>query len=232
MKICIIFLLSISFIGVSFSDIAYPTLIPDKETTTYPGYLPNERDMKYHGIPSWYWTLTCSNFTMAGYFEPEKFGINTIFRISKIGFIGYITDGPAYIYIFLAETKNHPNCTPPEFKNKKYGSYDGHINNSYPYYDDLDISGLRWNITKAEIDTQFNKRFWVLYHLKYWPPPYPVSDESTAAKNSCIYVPGTGWTTTLSGYYPCWCMHVIVEYFLVSPGIESTSFGAVKALFK
>jgi hypothetical protein len=132
----------------------------------------------------------------------------------------------------MAEKDNHPNCTPPEFTNKKYGPFKGHINNSYPNYDDLDVYNLKWIITNSEINEQVNKRFWILYYMQQMNPPYPISDESTNAKNSITWINGTGWTTTLSGYYPCWCMHVIVEYSLISHGIESTSFGAVRALFK
>jgi len=232
MKKCIIFLLSISFIGASFSEIACHQLFLNEEVSTNPGHLKNEIEMKYHGTPSWYWAIACGYWVVAGYFEPEKFGIKNTFKISKIGFIGYLSDGPANVYVYLNETSNHPNDTPPTFNNKKYGPYSGHINNSYPYYDDLDIYNLNWCINKSDIDAQVNKRFWVLYYLYHAVPPYPVSDESTNAKNSVTWLPGTGWTRSLSGYYPCWCMHVIVEYFLISPGIESTSFGAVRALFK
>lgn len=130
----------------------------------------------------------------------------------------------------MAEINNHPDCTPPEFSKKKYGPARGHINKSYPNYDDLDVYNLKWVITNSEINEQVNKRFWILYYTQGYP--YPVSDEATNAKNSYTYIPGIGWTTNISGYYPCWCMHVIVEYSLISPGIENTSFGTVKSLFK
>jgi len=228
MKVCLIFILTVAITGSVISYNYYPTEIPNKYICPS---VNAEREMKYHGTPTYYWTLTGSNFTLAGYFEPEKFGVKTTFRIKKIGFMGYLADGYANLYIFLAETKNHPDCTPPEFSKKKYGPYYGHINNSYPKYDDLDVSSIKWIINNKDIDSQPYKRFWVIYNLPTSPPPYPISDESTNAKNSMTYYPGTGWTNTLSGYYPCWCMHVIVEY-LVSPAIENTSFGTVKSLFK
>ena len=171
----------------------FPTLISGKITPPYRSCLPYEADMKYHGTPSFYWTLTGSNYALAGYFEPNKFSVDSNFMIKTIGFIGYVSNGNANVYIFLAERNSHPDCTPPEFTKKMYGPYNGHINNSYPDYDDLDVYSLKWLIKKVDIDSQVNKRFWVLYHLPTSPPPYPLSDESTNSKNSCYYVPGTGW---------------------------------------
>jgi len=189
----------------------------------------NEKDMKYHNDPKYYWSSGGLK-VITSYFEPKKFGVNSDFKIKIIGQMGYISNGHADVYIFLSEVSNHPDCTPPEFTKKRYGPYDGHINNSYPNYDDLDIYNLNWYISKKEIDEQVNKRFWVIYHIERSPPPYPISDEAINAKNSTSYIVGSGWTTSISGYYPCWCMHCVIVYWGV--GVESTSLGVVKALFK
>jgi len=230
MKIFVLILMALIFTSIAISYVEYPTIIPDRELPPYHSCLPYEADMKYHGTPSYYWTLTGSNWTLASWFKPSDFNVDSSFRIKTIGFMGYISNGSAKIYIFLAETGNHPDCTPPEFTKKMYGPYDGHLNNSYPDYDELDIYSLNWYIKKSEIDTQVSNRFWVLYHLPTSPPPYPISDESTNEKNSRLYQAGTGWINFWSGYYPCWCMHVVVEY---PPNlIENTSIGTVKALFR
>jgi len=188
-----------------------------------------EKDMIYHDTPTYYWVWG-GLLAIAGYFEPESFGVNSDFKIKTIGQMGYRADGSAVVYIFLSETKNHPDCTPPEFTKKKYGPYSGHINNSYPNYDDLDIYNLNWYITKTEIDEQINKRFWIIYYMQTTPPPYPMSDESTNAKNSMTYFPDSGWTNNWGHYYICWCMHCVIVYW--GSDIESTSLGIVKALFK
>jgi len=189
----------------------------------------SEKDMKYHNKPTYYWSSGGLK-AIASYFEPGKFGVNSDFKIKTIGQIGYISNGQADVYIFLSEVSNHPNCTPPEFSNKKYGQYSGHINNSYPNYDDLDIYNLNWYITKTELDEQINKRFWIIYYMQTSPPPYPFSDDATNAKNSMNYVAGTGWTNSFGGLYPCWCMHCVIVYW--PDLIESTSLGVVKALFR
>jgi len=190
--------------------------------------------MKYHGTPTYYWTLTGSNFAIAGYFEPAKFGVNNDFRIKKIGCMGYISNGAVKIYLFFAEVKGsrrwNPDCYPPEFSKKKYGPKDWHINNSYPNYDDCDMYSDNWYLRKSDIDSQVNKWFWIVYHFPTSPPPYPLSDEATDYKNSHTYFPGTGWSEHINGYDPCWCMHVIVVYPI--DAIENTSVGTVKALFK
>jgi hypothetical protein len=195
MKSCLIFILTIFITGSVLAYDYYPTEIPNRYL--YPSKNA-ETDMKYHGTPSYYWTLTGSNFALAGYFEPYKFNVMNNFRIKTIGFMGYLADGPANIYIFLAEKDKHPDCTPPEFNKKKYGPKEWHINNSYPKYDDYNIyHDNNWFITKEEIDAQPYHRFWVLYHLPASPPPYPISDESISYKNSRTYVPGTGWYTNI-----------------------------------
>jgi len=184
-------------------------------------------DMKYHGTPTYYWNVDGLK-AIAGYFEPSKFAVNCNFKIKTIGQIGYVSNGQADVYIFLSEVNNHPDCTPPEFTKKKYGPYSGHINNSYPNYDDLDIYNLNWYIRKSEIDEQVNKRFWIIYYFPTSPPPYPFSDEAINAKNSTSYLIESGWTTSISDYYPCWCMHCVVYWGV---GIENTSLGVVRALF-
>jgi len=196
MKVCFIFILTVIITGYVLANDCYPSEIPNKDINPYTS---GEREMKYHDTPALYWTLTGQNWCIAGYFEPYKFNINDNFIIKTIGFIGYLANGKANIYIFLSEVKNHPNCTPPEFNNKKFGLYDGHINNSYPYYDDIDVYGINWYIKKSEIDSQPNKRFWVIYHFPTSPPPYPVSDNCGSSKNSMYYYPGVGWTTSISG---------------------------------
>jgi len=199
MKVGFILIIGVTAFGTSIANIAFPTEIPNKSIAPSSNVTTN---MYYHGTPAFYWTLTGKNWCIAGYFEPAKFNTNTNFRIKTIGFMGYLQNGSAKIYIFLAETGSkpgHPDCTPPEFTKKKYGPYDGHINNSYPNYDDLDVSGLNWNIKKSEIDSQSNKRFWVIYHFPTSPPPYPISDNCGGSKNSIYYCPGIGWTTSISG---------------------------------
>jgi len=226
MKKYLVVILGILVAGAVMATSATPTEIPNKS------FVPSayaEKDMFYYGTPSWYWTLTGSNFTLAGYFEPAKFSVAVNFRIKTIGFMGYSANGPADIYVYLNETSNHPNDTPPTFTNKKYGPFTWHINNTYPSMDDWNAYSQNWYLKISDINAQTNKRFWVLWHLKTSPPPYPISDESTASKNSMIYIPGTGWTNTMSGYYPCWCCHVVVEYPPAS--VASTSIGVVKALF-
>ncbi|MGQ9705486.1 MAG: hypothetical protein ACUVWP_00590 [bacterium] len=226
MKRLLVLIMGLLIAGVALAYTAYPTEIPNKS------FVPSsnaEYDFKYHGTPTYYWTMQGSNFTYACYFEPSKGNITVNFRIKIIGFMGYLSNGNCYIYVYLSETSNRPNDTPPSFGNKKYGPYSWHINNSYPNYDDCDVYAQNWYIKKSEIDAQPNKRFWVLWHTPSSPPPYPISDESTSAKNSYTYVPGTGWTTNISGYYPCWCTHCRVEY--PPNAVENTSVGVVKALF-
>jgi len=232
MKIFVLVIMCLIFINVAISYIAYPTIIPDIELPSYYSNPAYEADMKYHGEPTYYWTLTGSNWCLAGYFEPYKFGFGAIaLMINYIGFIGYLSNGPANIYIFLAETNNHPDCTTPDFSKKKYGPYNGHINNSYPNYDDCYVYPYNWYLKKSEIDAQPNKRFWVIYHLPTSPPPYPYSDEGPKSKNCRIYYPGRGWVMDMNGNTgPCWCMHVLVEY--PPNAIENTSIGTVKALFR
>jgi len=197
MKIFVLILMALIFTNVAISYVEYPTIIPERELPPYHSYFPSEADMKYHGTPSYYWTLTGSNFAIAGYFEPAKFGVNNDFRIKKIGCMGYRQDGAVRIYLFLAEVKGsrrwNPDCYPPEFNKKRFGPKDPHMNNSYPDYDDCDIYSDNWYLRKSDIDSQVNKWFWIVYHFPTSPPPYPLSDESTNSKNSCYYVPGTGW---------------------------------------
>jgi hypothetical protein len=182
MKGYLIFILVVIITGSVLAYDCYRSETPNKYI--YPS-MNVVKDMKYHGEPTYYWTLTGSNWCLAGYFEPYKFGVTSnAFRLYNIGFIGYIQNGSANIYLFLSEVNGKPDCTPPDFSKKKYGPYNGHINNSYPNYDDLDLYGQNWVINKSEIDAQVNKRFWILYHLPTSPPPYPISDESTNEKNS------------------------------------------------
>jgi len=224
MKKYLVVILGLIVVGAVIAYTAYPTEIPNKSLIPS---MNTDADMKYYGTPSYYWTLTGSNYTLACYFEPAKFNVNTNFRMKKIGLMTSGSGGSANIYIYLSETNGHPNDTPPTFSNKKYGPkyYTFTGSNS-----DCDVYSDNWYITKSEIDNQPNHRFWVLWHLPTSPPPYPVSDEATNAKNSMTYVPGTGWTVTISGYYPCWVTHVLVEY--PPTAIENTSVGTVKALFK
>ncbi|MGQ9705750.1 MAG: hypothetical protein ACUVWP_01935 [bacterium] len=55
MKIFISFIFSIVFIGFASGDMAFPTEILNK---TINPYTSSEKDMKYHGTPTYYWTLT------------------------------------------------------------------------------------------------------------------------------------------------------------------------------
>jgi len=136
MKGYLIFILVVIITGSVLAYDCYPTEIPYKDLNSYtvPQY-----DMKYHGTPTYYWTLTGSNWTLSGYFEPYKFSINRNFRIYKIGCIGYIESGTIYLYTFLVETDGHPDATPPDFSKKKYGPQKFTIDNSYPNYSDWSI---------------------------------------------------------------------------------------------
>ncbi|MGQ9705488.1 MAG: hypothetical protein ACUVWP_00600 [bacterium] len=222
MKKYLVVILGLLMVGSVMAYVAFPTEIPNKSL------LPEsnaEKDMRYHGTPKYYFTFNSSNITLACWFKPGDFSVNTNFRIKTIGLMVYRTGGSANIYVYLSETHNHPNDTPPIFNNKKYGP------KYYVFVDtlgDCDVYAENWYITKSEIDNQPNHRFWVLWHLI--SSPTPLSDEATNPKNSMIFIPGTGWTTNISGYYPCWCSHVLVEY--PPTMIESTSVGTVKALFK
>jgi hypothetical protein len=224
----VIFVISIFAInGFSIAISFFPTEIPDR--CLYSETLA-DWNMKYHGTPTYYWTLNGSNWSLASYFEPAKFGINETIKIRMIGFIGYIQNGSANIYLFLSEVNGKPDCTPPDFTKKKYGPYDGYINNSYPNYSDINIYTSNWYIKKAEIDAQPNKRFWIIYHLMTSPPPYPYSDDATDNKNSLTWDPSKNdWVPDINEYKPCWCMHVVVTNYM---SIESTSIGTVKELFR
>jgi len=226
MKKYLVLILGILAVGAVMAATATPTEIPNKSLTPSTNA---EKDMSYYGTPTYYWTLTGSNWTPACYFEPAKFSVATNFRIKTIGNMGYSSNGNCNIYIYLNETSGHPNDTPPTFTNKKYGPFAWHINASYPNMDDANVYSLNWYLKISDVNATPNKRFWVLWHMPTSPPPYPISDESTNAKNSLIYYPGTGWTNTISGYYPCWCTHVVVEY--PPAAVSNTSVGVVKALF-
>jgi hypothetical protein len=236
MKGYLILLLVVIISGSILANDCYPIEIPNK---SFKQSMNATADMKYHNGWYYYWTLKGSDWTLASYFEPERFSVYTSFRIQTIGFTGYVSNGPANIYIFLAEDKNgSPYCTPPDFSNRKYGPYAGHINYTYCIYDDIDVYSQNWCIKKSEIDLQPHKRFWVLYHLPTSPPPYPVSDDATDSKNSLTWDPSRqNWVPDIdiainSGfvYSPCWCMHIVVEY--PPAAIENTSLGTVKSLFK
>ena len=238
MKIFILFLISISFFGVSFNDIAYPTEIANKNI--YPS-VNAVKDMIYHNGWYYYWTLIGKNWCLAGYFKPGDFGINDNIRIRTIGQSGYYQYGSANIYIFLSEVNCKPDCTPPDFSKKKYGPYSGSIGPDYADgYFNCDLYAYNWYITKRELDSQPNHRFWIIYHLspgRESPPPYPISDDATDNKNSLTWDPSKqDWCADIinlsgsNGYKPCWTMRCIVEY---PPNvIEYTSIGTVKSLFK
>lgn len=56
MKRLFIFILSISFIGVSISEIAfYRFFLNERKANSC--ILTNDIEMKYHGTPTYYWTL-------------------------------------------------------------------------------------------------------------------------------------------------------------------------------
>jgi len=227
MKKILVSFLGFLVAGIVMAYTAYPTEILNKSLTPSTNI---DQDMFYHGTPTYYWTFTNSNYILASYFEPStKYNIHVNFRIKYIGFMGYVANGPADVYIFLEETGGHPDCTPQDFSKKKYGPFSGHINNSYPDYDNLNIYYLNWYIKKSEIYVQPYHRFWVLYHLKTPSPPYPISDESTDPKDSYTY-DSSRWTTILGRYKPCWCMHLKVEY--PPSSIDNTSLGQVKSLFR
>jgi hypothetical protein len=149
MKIFVLILMVLIFTSIAISYVAYPTIIPDRELPPYHSYLPSEADMKYHGTPSFYWTLTGSNWTLASWFKPSDFSVNTNFRIRKIGAMGWQQGGSAKIYIFLKEIEGRPDCIPPDYSKNKYGPYDWHIYNSYPNYDDANIYSQNWYIKKT-----------------------------------------------------------------------------------
>jgi len=231
MKIKLLVLLIVPVFGASFVNGAFPIKITDDISPPYLHCPSDDVDMKYHYNPSYYWTLSGSDWTLAGYFEPYKFNVYYNFRIKRIGFVGYFSNGSAAIYIFLAETGGHPDCTPPDFSNKKFGPKYWHINKSYPFYDDCNLYSSNWYIKRSEIDAQPNKRFWILYYLSTSPPPYPVSDNAKDNKNSLTWDPTRqDWVPDISGYKPCWCMHVVIEYPPTT--IDNTSIGTIKTIFK
>jgi len=224
MKGNILLILLIIAIGTSLAETAFPTEIPNKALTPRTDSI---IEMKYHGTPYYYWTLSGSNWCLAGYFRLSDFGITkTSYRIIIIGIMGYSSNGQAKIYVTAQENDNKPRCNPDNnFEYIDFGPLDWHINNTYPNYDDATVYNKNWYYDKSV------SRFWVIYHLPTSPPPYPITDDSTNAKNSLIWNPTLhSWTTDYNGYKLCWCMHVLIEY--PPTKIENTSVGIVKSLFK
>ncbi|MGQ9707240.1 MAG: hypothetical protein ACUVWP_09675 [bacterium] len=181
--------------------------------------------MKYHGEPTYYWIINVSDAAFACYFKPGDFGIGDYdYKIKIIGFIGGRTDGPADIYVTSKEKDGVPVCSPDNhWQGAEYGPKSWHINNSYPNYDDCNVYDDNWHYSK-HVD-----KFWCIYHLKTSSPPYPVSDEFGPVENSATWM-GTEWVKGALGSWADWCMHCVIVYW--GADIESTSLGAVKALFR
>jgi hypothetical protein len=184
----------------------------------------SDYDMKYHSSPYYFRTYPGSKWCIACWFKPSDFTINENFRLRTIGQVGYLDNGGAYIYVFLAEENGGPDCSPPDFSKKKYGPKTWHINNTYPKYDDCNLNSNNWYIEMSEINVTQNKRFWIIYYMTTTPAPYPVIDNDDN-KNSITWYPYPGWITESNN----WCMHCVV--YNIS-GIENLSIGTVKTLFR
>jgi len=198
---------------------------------THNNFIPslnNEKDMVYHTGPYYYYSMSFSKNVWACYFKPGDFGITGFnYRINIIGFIGYINNGPADIYVTSKEEGEFPACNPwNNWQGADYGPKHWHINNSYPNYDDCNVYDDDWHYT-ADV-----KKFWCLYYVVVGSPPYPFSDKPEDNKkiNSAIWYTGS-WKWGVFNYNNCnWCMHCVIVYW--GSDIESTSLGVVKALFR
>ena len=211
MRNLLILMLFISFLG---SVIAY-----------------NEKDMKYHGQPTYWWEIKVSGSAEACFFKPSDFGIKGYdYKIKIIGFIGYEENGPADIYVTSKERWNghfyEPQCNPDNnWQGKDYGPKSWHINNSYPNYDDCNVYDDNWHYCK-----DVNK-FWCIYHMKTKSPPYPYSDSPGDPDNTLTWDPTDHcWWGGIKGWPYDWCMHCVIVYW--GAGVESTSIGVVRSLFK
>jgi len=185
-----------------------------------------EKDMKYHHSPpeNFYWN-TGEGHALACYFKLSDFGISGYdYKIKVIGFIGNISDGLADIYVTSKED-GVPICSPKNnWEGAEYGPKSWHINNSYPNYDDCYLFDDNWHYSK-DID-----KFWCMYYIKS-PTPHPQSDIYDKTVNSLTYgYPSNKWGKGTYGAYCDWCMHCVIVYWGV--GIENTSLGVVKALFR
>ena len=190
----------------------------------------NEKDMKYHSDPVYYYTLDGPNWALACYFKPGDFGITGYnYKIKIIGFIGDVADGSADIYVTSKEEGGKPICNPDNsWEGKEYGPKSWHINKSYPNYDDCNVYSYEWHYSKDII------KFWCIYNLNSKGyPPYPTCSylyQSTI--NSLTWDPQIHyWIKGCpSNPYFNWCIHCVIVYW--GTDIESTSLGAVKALFR
>jgi len=188
-----------------------------------------EKDMKYHAKPSYYISPP-GNDAFACYFKLSDFGISGYdYKIKIIGFIGYLADGPADIYVTSKEkwdgAKWVPICNPKNnWQGADYGPKSWHINNSYPNYDDCNVYDDNWHYSK-DVD-----KFWCIYYLKTgYSPPYPIIDDYVELKNSLTFY-NNMWVIGVYGTYGDWCMHCVIVYW--GSDIENTSIGVVKAIFR
>ena len=188
-----------------------------------------EKDMKYHHQPSFYFN-SFVNDAFACYFKLSDFGISGYdYKINIIGFIGYLADGQADIYVTSKEEwdgkKYVPVCSPNNnWQGSEYGPKSWHINNSYPNYDDCYLFDDNWHYSK-DID-----KFWCMYYIKS-PTPHPQSDIYDKTVNSLTYgYPSNKWGKGTYGAYCDWCMHCVIVYW--GADIENTSLGTVKTLFR
>jgi len=183
-----------------------------------------EKDMKYHNDPCNY-----ANFgwkkVYACYFKISDFGISGYdYKIKIIGFIGYLENFPADIYVTSKESGGVPVCNPyNKWQGADYGPKHWHINNSYPNYDDCNLYDDNWHYSK-DVD-----KFWCMYYEEAMS--YPTYDGGGNTANSFWWSAGE-WHkgADLTNPYSDWCMHCVIVYWGV--GIENTSLGVVKALFR
>jgi len=189
-----------------------------------------EKDMKYHNEPSYYYTP--SYFAYACYFKLSDFNMSGYdYKIKIIGFVGYAEDGQADIYVTSKESDGLPICNPDnKWQGADYGPKKWHINNSYPNYDDCNVYDDNWHYNK-DVD-----KFWCIYSaVVNHGPPFPMSDKESYPRiiNSFTWIVGEyNWRKGCGpGCEYCnWCMHCVIVYW--GAGIENTSFGVVKALFR
>lgn len=220
----IIILLSYLSLFAEPTSIKFPYYTEHEE----PLLLPDQADMSYHSDPEWWWTFDVSNYVPACCFDPEgDYGINEGFKILTIGFIGFREDGNCTIYIQKTSSCDElPTVNPDDgWSDADYGPFYGHINATYPNYDDIDVSEENWCFG-------YGQPFWLMYHIESASPPHPGSDDGNNwSGHSYTWDPTSHEWKDKLGTPPIgidWCIHCVVFY---PTSVENTSIGKIKSLF-